>query len=258
MLQVIAIPALQDNYIWLLKGGADAVVVDPGDAKPVLEKCSADEISVRTILITHHHADHVDGVDEIKEKFPDSKIYAPKQQKYKFPYTHVSENARVEVEGLGLSFNVIETPGHTNDHVSYYTPGHLFCGDTIFGCGCGKLLEGSAKELFISLEKLAALPDETLIYCGHEYTLDNIRFAMAADPNNSRLESRERAETRKRSNEEPTLPSTMELEKATNPFLRWNAHSIKSKAEKRLGKRPQHTYEILAALRKWKDKFGEN
>jgi len=256
MLDVRAIPALSDNYIWLAASGPDAMVVDPGEAQPVLDACEKDRLEVRAVLVTHHHDDHIGGIPGVLEKFPDAKVYAPRNPKFTFPHEVVSEGARVNVEDLGVIFDVYDTPGHTNDHVSYCDGKHLFCGDVIFGCGCGKLLEGSPKEMFISLEKLSKLPDETLIYCGHEYTLDNIRFAMAADPSNTRIESREKLERAKVGRGEPTMPSTMELEKATNPFLRWGANAIKSKAEKRLGKRPEHTYEILGALRKWKDRFG--
>ncbi len=258
MPNVIAIPALQDNYIWLIAEGSDAIVVDPGEAAPVLKKCEEEKLTVSTVLITHHHADHTGGIKEVLDKFGDAKVYSPRNDKFKFNYEPVSEGRPIKIAKPSLSFDVYETPGHTLDHVSYYTPGHLFCGDTIFACGCGKLLEGSPKQMFISLEKLSALPNSTLIYCGHEYTMDNIRFAMAADPNNNKIEMRERIEAGKRKNGEPTLPTSLELEKETNPFLRWNAHAIQSKAEKRLGKRPEHRYEILGALRKWKDKFGED
>ncbi len=255
MAQISALPALEDNYIWLIVEGAEAAVVDPGAAAPVLERCEADGLSVRAILVTHHHPDHTDGIAGILERHGDAKVYSPQNRSFAFPYQQVSEGDHVKVDEVGMEFTVYETPGHTLDHVSYHAPGHLFCGDTIFGCGCGKLLEGTAKQMFLSIEKLSALPGDTLIYCGHEYTMANIRFALAADPNNSRLEQRERADSKRRANGEPTLPSTLELEKETNPFLRWQAHAIKSKAEKRLGKRPEHTYEILGALRTWKDRF---
>lgn len=230
-------------------------MVDPGDAAPVLERCEADGLEVCAILVTHHHADHTDGIGGILAKHEGAKVYSPQNRGFSFGYQTVSEGHHVKVDEVGLEFTVYETPGHTLDHVSYHTPGHLFCGDTIFGCGCGKLLEGTAKQMFLSIEKLCTLPNDTLVYCGHEYTLSNIRFALAADPNNSKLEQRERTDSQRRAAGEPTMPSTLELEKDTNPFLRWNAHAIKSKAEKRLGKRPEHTYEILGALRAWKDRF---
>jgi hydroxyacylglutathione hydrolase len=218
-LEVVPIPALRDNYIWLLQRHGHAVLVDPGDALPALEYLHLHHLTLDAILITHHHSDHIDGVEELLQAFPVI-VYAPQKEYYSFPHQSVAAGDEISLAMLGIRLKVMETPGHTLDHVAYYGANCLFCGDTMFGCGCGRLFEGSAAQLFSSLQKLAQLPGETQVFCAHEYTLQNIHFARMVDPENADLAQREKVAQAQRSQASPTLPSTIALEIATNPFLR--------------------------------------
>jgi len=228
-LQIIPIPAFQDNYIWLITQGESAIVVDPGDAMPVLAALKKDQIQLTTILITHHHSDHVDGVETLLQHFPTARVYAPKLEKYAFTHTAVSEGD--QIEALGLMFNVLEVPGHTLGHVAYFAQNSqapmLFCGDTLFGAGCGRLFEGTPAQMLASLKKLTQFPTETKVFCTHEYTLTNITFALQFEPNNKQLFARKIATEQLLAAQQPSLPSTIALELASNPFLRCNQEVIK-------------------------------
>lgn len=228
MLQIIPIPAFKDNYIWLLHNGIYAIVVDPGDANPVITALSDLNLQLAGILITHHHSDHIGGVDELLTRFPDISIYAPKQERYSFRHIAVSEPNQVNLPELGLSLNVIDLPGHTLGHIAYYAEGLLFCGDTLFGAGCGRLFEGTAEQLYHSLQKLAQLPADTKVYCTHEYTLHNIRFALTLEPANHALQQRKYDTEVLRDAALPSLPSNIKLELDTNPFLRCFSAEIRS------------------------------
>lgn len=225
-LQIIPIPAFNDNYIWLIHNGQNAVIVDPGDAVPVIATLSELNLNLSTILITHHHHDHIGGVHALMQRYPEARIYAPLHEKYDFPHQPVSEPNSIALPELDLQLSVIDLPGHTLGHIAYYTKDLLFCGDTLFGAGCGRLFEGTAEQLYDSLQKLAQLPAETKVYCTHEYTLHNINFALTLEPNNPALIQRKQQTQALRNALLPSLPSTLALELKTNPFLRCNSPEI--------------------------------
>jgi hydroxyacylglutathione hydrolase len=212
---VIPIKAFSDNYIWLIKDGNNAVLIDPGDAVPVFTYLSNNALCLKAILVTHKHYDHIGGIINIKESFPNVKIFGPLNPSFNFKYIDVHEGDSIKIKDTNLHFNVLETPGHTNDHIVYYNKENLFCGDTLFGCGCGRLFEGTAEEMFDSLQKLKMLNPSTKVFCAHEYTMENIRFAQSIMKNNSLLSQRFHKDKLKLN----TLPTTMEVELTTNPFL---------------------------------------
>ena len=252
--QVHPVRAFKDNYIWVLRSGRHAAVVDPGDARPVLDYLDAEGLQLTAILATHHHADHVGGVAGLLAKF-DVPVYGPKSEPIETLTHKVSGGDRVDVPDIHASFTVYDIPGHTRAHVAYYGEKSLFCGDTLFACGCGRVFEGTPEQLYASLQKLAALPDDTLVYCGHEYTLANIVFAKAVEPANAELSDRERAEAAVRAQGRPTVPSTLGREKATNPFLRCAEPAVIASANKYLGSRASTPVQVFAALRDWKNRF---
>ena len=210
-----AIKAFLDNYIWLVCDGLNGVIVDPGDASPVFTYLKKNPLKIKAILITHKHHDHIGGVVKIKEKFPNVLIYAPNNSSFNFDFIGVREGDIIEIKDTKLVYHVLETPGHTNDHIVYYNEDSLFCGDTVFGCGCGRLFEGTPEEMFNSLQKIKQLKPSTKVYCAHEYTMENIRFALSLNKNNSILNRRFDKDRLK----SMTLPSTIEVELTTNPFL---------------------------------------
>ena len=212
---IIPIKAFMDNYIWLINNSGKVAIVDPGDAKPVIDYLKSNALYPKAILITHKHSDHIGGVETIKAAYPEVIIYGPKTSSFDFEYIALSEGDTLSIPDIGVKFDVLETPGHTDDHIVYYNEESLFCGDTLFACGCGRLFEGTAEQMYESLQKLKKLDLKTKVYCAHEYTLENIRFAMSLDKNNPLL-TRRFNEDKLKSN---TLPSTIATELATNPFL---------------------------------------
>jgi hydroxyacylglutathione hydrolase len=231
--QIIPIPAFKDNYIWLIHNGQQALVVDPGDAIPVLETLKQLNLTLITILITHHHHDHIDGVERLQKLYPYIKIYAPKLEQYDFNHTPVNELNTISVDDLNLKFSVISLPGHTLGHVAYYAEKPdgehlLFCGDTLFGAGCGRIFEGTPAQMYKSLQKLASLPPTTQVYCTHEYTLHNINFALTLESKNPALRKRYQDTKKLRDSNLTSLPSSIALELATNPFLRCHSAEIQS------------------------------
>lgn len=256
MLKIEPIPAFQDNYIWCLHDGATAWVVDPGDAAPVEQFLAARNLRLEGILITHHHSDHVGGVAQLLHRRAPIPVFGPLNPAIENITQRLAEGDRVAL--LGLSFTVIEVPGHTLDHIAYISettaPPLLFCGDTLFAAGCGRLFEGTPEQMYASLQKLSALPSATAVYCTHEYTLANLRFARAVEPDNLALQSRALSAKQLRRESQPTLPSTLALELETNPFLRANAPTVRAAALTH-GASGTGNAEIFAALRKWKDHF---
>ena len=265
-LTVIPVGAFKDNYLWLLCRGDDAVVVDPGDAAPVERALTERGLKLRAILLTHHHADHTGGVAALLAARVDQHlpVYGPAHEAITGVTTALKEGERISIDALGLAFDVLDIPGHTRGHIAYFAQadaasGHasplLFCGDTLFAAGCGRLFEGTPAQMHASLSKLAALPSDTLVYCAHEYTVANLRFARAVEPHSEDLAHRVTEADATRARGEPTLPSTIALERATNPFLRVDQATVREAAERHApggGATPLATF---TALRRWKDSF---
>lgn len=254
MLTVIPIPAFDDNYIWVLHDARHAVLVDPGDAAPCQEFLEARGLRLTTILVTHHHGDHVGGLANLAVRYR-PRIYGPARETIPARTDAVEDGDSIAISAPALRFEVIATPGHTLGHVAYYGSGRLFCGDTLFACGCGRLFEGTPAMMAESLGKLAQLPNDTEVFCAHEYTISNIRFAKSVDGDNPALLARENQDLARRAQGLPTLPSTLALEKSTNPFLRCHEPALVHAAELRLGRAPRNAIEVFAALRQAKDAF---
>lgn len=254
MLEIVPLPAFQDNYIWTLRSGRHAAVVDPGEARPVREYLAREGLALAAILATHHHPDHVGGIVDLVGTSKLS-VYGPRGEPIPALTHPVGQGDSAAIPEIGAAFSVLDIPGHTRAHVAYYGAGSLFCGDTLFACGCGRVFEGTAAQMHDSLQKLAALPDATRVYCGHEYTLANIRFARAVDPANPVLAAREERARRLREAGHPTLPSTLGEERATNPFLRCAEPAVVESANKYLGARVADPVRVFAAIREWKNKF---
>lgn len=254
-LRLVALSAFRDNYIWTLTDGKNACVVDPGEARPVLDFLRANGIALCAILNTHHHYDHVNGNAELLEHFA-VPVYGPRHEDIVEVSVPVGENDRVEIAALGLRFEVLDIPGHTAGHVAYYDANYLFCGDTLFACGCGRLFEGTPEQMTASLAKLAALPDATQVCCGHEYTLANIAFAQAVEPGNAALAEREKREREKRRAGLPTLPALLADEHATNPFLRCEQAEVVAAAARHAGRPVDNPLAVFSVLREWKNNFA--
>lgn len=252
------IPAFSDNYIWLLKDGKGAHVVDPGDATPVLGHLEKLGLSLHSVLITHHHFDHVGGLATLKEA-TGCTVYGPDNPAIAGVDRVLGEGDTVDIGSY--RFSIMAVPGHTLDHIAYFqaargdTPPLLFCGDTLFAGGCGRIFEGDPAMMHRSLQRLAALPDSTHVYCAHEYTLANLAFARAAEPGNAALARREEEARSRRSRGVPTVPSTLELERRTNPFLRSGETSLRIGLQAAGHHAEPVPHGVFAALRAWKDKF---
>ena len=254
MIEIIPVPAFADNYIWLLRQGRHVAVVDPGDAEPVLAHLRAHDLTLVAILNTHHHADHVGGNAALLERF-DVPVFGPEREAIPGVTHRLRQGESIRVPELGVGYAVIDVPGHTAGHIAYVGEGVVFCGDTLFACGCGRLFEGTPAQMHASLAKLAALPGDTRAYCAHEYTLANIRFARAVEPDNAALRARESQESAKRGQGLPTVPSTMALECATNPFLRSSEPAVIAAAQAHVGRALDDPVEVFTVLRAWKNSF---
>ena len=252
MFTVLPIPAFEDNYIWLLHNGRHAAVVDPGEAAPVLAALEQCGLQLSAILVTHRHGDHVGGITELLQHFS-VPVYGPAREHIPGLTHPVTDGDIIELPGLAVPLKVIDVPGHTAGHVAYYGGNSLFCGDTLFACGCGRLFEGTPQQMHASLQKLALLPDDTLAYCAHEYTLSSIRFAKTVEPGNQALLERETRDKATVAAGRPTVPSTMALEKQTNPFLRCNVPEIVQSVSRHAAKNLSNPVDVFAALRQWKD-----
>tara|TARA_B100001559_G_scaffold312286_1_gene309825 strand:- start:3180 stop:3947 length:768 start_codon:yes stop_codon:yes gene_type:complete len=249
-----AIPAFSDNYIWILIKDNSAAVVDPGDASAVESFLSKNNLNLEAILITHHHFDHTGGIIDLASK-RDIKVYGPKGGHINGIEYELSENSIVTI--LETEFHIFETPGHTLDHIAYYSKeiDSLFCGDTLFSGGCGRLFEGTPLQMFDSLNKFSDLPEKTKVYCTHEYTLSNLTFALEVEPDNVDLKKYFEEVNSLRNSNMMSLPSSIRLENKINPFLRTSVDQIKEKAENYANKQNLQPVEVLAAIRDWKDNF---
>ncbi len=255
-ISITPLPAFSDNYLWLLSRDGHAAIVDPGDPAPVERALHERHLTLDAILVTHHHADHVGGVTALRAT--GAKVYGPSSEDIDGVDVHVSGGDRIEV--LGTPFKVLDVPGHTAGHIAYFTDAltqpAVFCGDTLFACGCGRLFEGTPAQMLDSLERLAALPANTRVYCAHEYTLANVRFALAVEPGNIDLQARAAAVAATRRLGAPTVPSTIGLELATNPFMRCDVPAIRDAAARREKGAETTAVTTFAALRKWKNGFA--
>ena len=252
--QVHPVPAFEDNYLWVAEDGRHAAVVDPGDEAPVQAFLEARGLALSAILVTHHHGDHVGGVEWLAGRWR-CPVYGPAGEKIDGLTHRLAEGDRITVPGPGLALAVLEVPGHTRGHIAYAGDGLVFCGDTLFACGCGRLFEGTPAQMVASLAKLAALPPATRVYCAHEYTMSNIRFALAVEPGNAALFERGERDAAARAAGHATLPCTIADERATNPFLRWASPEVIASASRHAGRALATPVEVFTAVREWKNTF---
>ncbi len=250
------LPALTDNYIWMLHNGREALVVDPGEAQPVLEALERESLTLHSILVTHHHGDHTGGIQVLRGA-TGAKVYGPAREEMPEPITRLVDGDCVNA--LGLKFNVIDVPGHTAGHIAFFAAPEgalplLFCGDTLFSAGCGRLFEGTPAQMLDSLQKLSNLPDDTRVCCTHEYTLSNLRFALAVEPRNRALVDYNLHCSALRNAGTPTLPSNMLLERNINPFLRTHLSSVADAVQSH-DAAGVASAGVFATLRQWKNTF---
>ncbi|MDO8810550.1 MAG: hydroxyacylglutathione hydrolase [Gallionella sp.] len=253
MFDITAIPALRDNYIWAIHNDQYAAVVDPGEAAPVLAFLNARGLRLTAILCTHRHADHTGGIAELREVY-NVPVYGRRHENNPHITCDLREGDRLELDAFRLIFDILEIPGHLDDHLAYLAPGILFCGDVLFGAGCGRNFEGTLVQLHHSLQRLAQLPGETRVYCAHEYTAANLRFALACEPHNPDVRQRIKQVAQLRAANLPTVPSRIALEKVTNPFLRCTEAELIRTLQQR-GLADTSELGVFTALREWRNHF---
>ncbi len=256
LLKLLALPAFDDNYLWVLQNGSQALVVDPGDAAPVQALLARNGLNLAAILVTHHHGDHTGGVAELREA-SGATVYGPASERIPAPFIPLRENDTLTA--LGVEWRVVDVPGHTAGHIAFYAGDVngkplLFCGDTLFSGGCGRLFEGTPAQMLASLDKLSALPGNTVVCCTHEYTLSNLRFALAVEPGNQDLQAYYAHCVKSRAAGESTLPTSIENEHRINPFLRSRQPAVKAAAHQ-FDPAADGDVAVFAALRQWKNQF---
>lgn len=253
--QVSPLRAFSDNYIWCIHNEEQVVVVDPGDADPVLDFLTERDLKLAAILVTHHHHDHTGGVTKLASLRPDIPVIGPQGGHIRGITQSVQEGAKTVIEALDLEFTVIEVPGHTLDHIAFYGHNILLCGDTLFNGGCGRLFEGTAEQMLNSLDKLKHLPGDTTVYCAHEYTTANLEFAAAVEPENSAIKEYQSVVKTLREDDEPTVPCALSLQFDINPFMRTQEDIIARRAAHKSDEPLTDEVSVFAAIRQWKDNF---
>lgn len=250
------LPIFENNYIWLLMNPIrdKVIAVDPGDASPLIDYLNVNQIKLEAILITHHHRDHTGGINELKKQY-DVRVYGPQRESIGGVTDYVTERSCIEFPFLETSFSILDIPGHTLGHIAYYVPGSLFCGDTLFSAGCGRLFEGTAEQMYRSLQKIAALPDDTKLYCTHEYTLQNLKFAQQVEPQNLDIQVKINHVQALRQANLPSLPALLSEEKKINPFLRCDVPEVVISAERYAGLKLNNAVDVFRTLREWKDRM---
>jgi hydroxyacylglutathione hydrolase len=253
---VTPIPAFDDNYIWCLTvaDSGYAVVVDPGDDDPVRDYLEENGLKLAAILVTHKHGDHTGGIRELLADWPGIPVYGPENEPIAMLTRRVGEGDRIEIPEIDATFEVLDVPGHTEGHVAYLCGDRLFCGDTLFAAGCGRVFSGTHEQLHASLSKIAALPPQTRLYCAHEYTLDNLGFAEWVEPDSEAIRRRIERERAVRARNESTVPSLLSDELETNPFLRSHVPQVIAAAERHAGRPLTQAAEVFTAIRTWKDR----
>lgn len=260
MLQISPILAFDDNYIWCIENEQFAYVVDPGEAAPVIDYLEKKQLSLRGILITHHHADHIGGIKSLKawqqaQGQPEFDIFTPNTARFPFATVSLNEGDLVELESVAFQLQVMEVPGHTKDHIAFVNNDALFCGDTLFSAGCGRLFEGNAEQMQANFERFNALPESTQIYCAHEYTRANVDFALAVWPENTDINDYSEWVNQQRAQGIPTLPGSIGQEKKINPFMNADSIELKKNVEQHFNSTYTSPVDVFSALRSWKDNF---
>lgn len=255
-MHIHAVPAFDDNYIWILqpKNSTQCVIVDPGDAKPVIKFLEEQQLTPAALLITHHHHDHSGGIQALTERYS-MPVYGPADEDISGVTHKLRGGDRLPLSVLDMSFSIIDCPGHTSGHIAFYSDPILFCGDTLFSAGCGRMFEGTPAQFVKSLQRFKTLPDDTLIYCAHEYTAANLKFAQAVEPDNQAISEHQQWVAQRRQADEITLPSTLSLEREINPFLRCHLFSVQQSAQQHAQTSLADEVEVFACIRQWKDNF---
>ncbi|MFT4172100.1 MAG: hydroxyacylglutathione hydrolase [Rhodocyclaceae bacterium] len=253
-MKIVPISAFRDNYIWAVCSDTHCALVDPGQAEPAQAFLDRNGLTLAAILVTHRHSDHVGGIETLLARTPGTPVYGPADEDIPARTHALCDGAIVDLAELGR-YTVLAVPGHTEGHIAYHGEHALFCGDTLFAAGCGRVLGGTASQLHASLQRLAALPADTRIYCAHEYTLSNLRFAQTVEPDNAAITLRQAACMALRERGEPTLPARLAEEWETNPFLRVHLPAVQARAADHAGSIPIDAPAVFAVLRSWKDHF---